>query len=54
MRVNLDLSTQTIRPNDLLSVEMAIAQAERSVDYNLIEFSHNEILQSLADEIKLR
>ena len=52
LRVNMDLTTQNFNLNDPVSVEMAIAWAERSVDYHLQAFAENVALQSLAPEIK--
>ena len=54
LRVNMDLTTQKFNPRDAVSVEIAIAQAERSVDYHLQAFATNSALQSLAPEIKQR
>ena len=52
LRINMDLTSQRFSPKDPISVEMAIAQAERSVDYHLRSFPHNAALQALATEIK--
>ncbi len=52
LRVNMDLTSIRFSPKDPISVEMAIAQAERSVDYHLQAFTGNTALQALASEIK--
>lgn len=54
LRVNMDLAGQRFNPKDPISVEMAVAHAERSVDYNLLAFLDDEELQSLVQEIKRR
>jgi len=52
VRVNMDLTNQRFNPGDPVSVEMAIAQTERSIDYHLRSFTSNDALQALAPEIK--
>ena len=54
MRVNMDLTSQRMNVRDPLSVEMAVAQAERSVDYHLTFFADDVPLQTLGPELKLR
>ncbi len=54
LRVNMDLAGQRFNPRDPISIEIAVAQAERSVDYHLRAFPDDEDLQSLAPEIKRR
>jgi hypothetical protein len=43
-----------MQPDDPISVESAIAFAERSVEHHLQSFADDEPLQSLAPEIKGR
>ena len=52
VRVNMDLTNQRFNPRDPVSVEMAIAQTERSIDYHLQSFASNQALQALAPDIK--
>jgi hypothetical protein len=53
-RVNGDLMSHTMQPDDPISVESAIAFAERSVEHHLQSFADNAPLQGLAQEIKDR
>jgi hypothetical protein len=52
VRVNMDLTNQRFNPRDPVSVEMAIEQTERSIDFHLQAFASNEALQALAPDIK--
>ena len=51
-RVNGDMMFQSMQADDPVSVEAAIANAERSIDAHLRAFAENGALQSLAGEIK--
>ncbi|NUQ27091.1 MAG: hypothetical protein HOQ35_01030 [Acidobacteriaceae bacterium] len=51
-RVNGDMMFQSIQADDPVSVEATVANAERSIDVHLREFTENGALQSLAGEIK--
>ncbi|HLH02845.1 MAG TPA: hypothetical protein VKX25_08745 [Bryobacteraceae bacterium] len=53
-RVNGDLMSCTMEPGDPISVEAAIAFAERAVDHHLSTFADNAPLQSLGPEIRRR
>ncbi len=53
-RVNGDLISLTMQPDNPISVEAAVALAERSIDYHLRTFADNAALQSLSGEIKGR
>lgn len=51
-RVNGDLMSCSMQPNDPISVEASIAFAEQSIDRNLAFFAENAPLQALAPELK--
>jgi len=51
-RVNGDMMFQSMQADDPVSVEAAVANAERSIDAHLREFAEDEALQSLAGELK--
>ena len=53
-RVNGDMMFQSMKPDDPISVEAAIATAERSIDSHLGEFLEDAALQALRSELKLR
>lgn len=53
-RVNGDLMSCSMQPNDPISVEAAVAFAEQSIDRNISSFGENAALQSLAPELKQR
>ena len=53
-RVNSDMMFQSMKPDDPVSVEAAIASAERSIDSHLGEFPDDAALQALRGDIKLR
>jgi hypothetical protein len=54
VRVNSDMMFQSMKPDDPVSVEAAIAAAERSIDSHLAEFPEDAALQSLRADLKLR
>jgi hypothetical protein len=51
-RVNGDLMSCTMQPDDPISVESAIAFTERCIDHHLQSFADNAPLQSIAQEIR--
>jgi hypothetical protein len=53
-RVNGDLMSYTMQPNDPISVEYAVAFAEQCIDRHLGAFTDDAALQSLAPELKRR
>ncbi len=53
-RVNGDMMFHSMNPGDPVSVEAAIASAERSIDSHLAEFQGDPALQALRGDIKLR
>jgi hypothetical protein len=53
-RVNGDLMSFSMQPNDPVSVEAAVAFAERSIDHHLRQFAEDAPLQSLAGVMKSR
>ena len=50
-RVNADMMFITMSVDDPVSVEAAVASAERSVDHHLREFSEDDALQKLRPEL---
>ena len=54
VRVNSDMMFQSMKPDDPVSVEAAIAAAERSIDFHLAEFREDLALQSLRADLKVR
>jgi hypothetical protein len=53
-RVNGDMMFVSMNPQDPISVEAAIASAERSIDSHMGEFATNEALHSLSQDLKQR
>ncbi|HTF67618.1 MAG TPA: hypothetical protein VK638_33560 [Edaphobacter sp.] len=53
-RVNGDLMSHTIQPDDPISVEAAVAFAERCIDHHMATFADDAPLQSLTGEMKQR
>ena len=53
-RVNSDMMFQSMKSDDPVSVEAAIAAAERSIDSHLSEFPQDMALQALRADIRLR
>ena len=53
-RVNGDLMSYSMQPNDPVSIEAAVAYAERAIDHHLQTFAEDAPLQSLSTELKSR
>ena len=53
-RINGDLMSYAMQPDDPISVECAVAFAEQCVDRHLSYFAQDAALQSLAPELKRR
>ena len=53
-RVNGELMSYSMKPDDPISVEAAVVYAEQRIDYHLNTFLDSAALQSIAPDIKLR